>query len=128
MAHSKATSSAATLAKAYLVAVQELIDNWRSRLSASVDPRADSAAWKLIDILPAHPMITAPVAGAAVQLSKPPVYKGIQELQAAGILIPLSGGSRNQSWEAVGLLDLLAQLEAGELPGNWSRTVRSITS
>ena len=112
----EATTSAANLARTYLLAVQELTAQWRTRLSASVAPRADSAAWKLIDILPAHPMITAPVAEAAIQRSRPSIYKGIQDLQTAGVLIPLTEGNRNQSWEAAGLLNLVAQLEAGELP------------
>jgi hypothetical protein len=34
----------------------------------------------------------------------------------AGVLRPLSKGARNRSWEAAGLLDLLAALEAGEQP------------
>jgi hypothetical protein len=32
------------------------------------------------------------------------------------VLLPLSQARRNQSWEAIGLLDLLAGLEAGEQP------------
>lgn len=113
---SEATASAANLARTYLVAVQELTAQWRNRLSSSVAPRSDSVAWKLIDILPAHPMITGPVAEAATGGSRPSVYKAIRELRTAGVLIPLSEGKRNQSWEAAGLLDLLAQWEAGELP------------
>jgi len=113
---SEATATAANLARTYLVAVQELTAQWRDKLSSSVDPRADSVAWKLIDILPAHPMITGRVAEVATGRSRPSVYKAIGELQTAGVLTPLSAGRRNQSWEAAGLLDLLAQLEAGELP------------
>ncbi len=112
----EATASAANLARTYLLAVQQLADEWRRKLASSANPRSDSVAWKLIDLLPAHPMITGPVAVAATGGSRPSIYKAIQDLQKAGILIPLSEGSRNQSWEAVGLLDLLANLEAGELP------------
>ena len=98
------------------MAVQELQAKWKDDLSASVNPRTDAGAWKLIEALPAHPMITAPVAAAAIDVSKPVVYNAIQHLQTAGVLIPLSEGARNQSWEAVGLFDLLARLEAGDLP------------
>jgi len=112
----EATARAANLARAYLVAVQELQAKWKDDLSASVNPRTDAGAWKLIEALPAHPMITAPVAAAAIDVSKPVVYNAIQHLQTAGVLIPLSEGARNQSWEAVGLFDLLARLEAGDLP------------
>lgn len=111
-----ATTSAANLARVYLVAVQDLTAEWREKLSSSVNPRSDSAAWSLIDILPAHPMISGPVAEAAIGASRPSVNNAIKALVTAGVLIPLSEGKRNQSWEAQGLLDLLERLEAGELP------------
>lgn len=110
----ESAASAATLAGTYLVAVQELVAKWHGMLESSANPRSDSVAWKLIDILPAHPMITAPVAASVTGGSRPSVQRSIRELEDAGILIPLSQGKRNQSWEAVGLLDLLGQLEAGE--------------
>ncbi|MEO8575837.1 MAG: Fic family protein [Gemmatimonadales bacterium] len=112
----EATARAANLARAHLVAVQDLQTKWKDDLSNSVNPRSDAGAWKLIEALPAHPMITAPVAAAAIDVSRPVVYNAIQHLQTAGVLIPLSEGARNQSWEAAGLFDLLARLEAGDLP------------
>lgn len=111
-----ATASAAHLAKAYLRAVQELSAQWRSQLAASAAPRAGAAAWAVIEILPAHPMITAPVAAAATGRSRAPIYQALRELEAAGVLVPLSASRRNQSWEAAGLFGLLAGLEAGQLP------------
>jgi hypothetical protein len=44
-------------------------------------------------------------------LTKPD--QAIELLEASGVLIPLSRGRRNRSWEATRLLDLLAGLEAG---------------
>ena len=111
-----AAARAAQLAKAYLVAVQELMAWWRAQLRAGKAPRADAAAWAIIDILPAHPMITAPVAAAATRRAKAAVYQALEDLSAAGVLLPLSQSRRNRSWEAVGLLDLLAGLEAGRFP------------
>jgi Fic family protein len=112
-----AAASAAHLAGAYLEAVRALTERWRSRLAHSAAaPRADAAAWAVIDVLPAHPLITAPVAAAATARSKPSIYQALRELEAAGVLVPLSEARRNQSWEAAGLLDLLAGLEAGVLP------------
>jgi Fic family protein len=112
-----AAGAAAHLATSYLHAVHELSTHWRAQLAAtSHPPRADAAAWAVIDILPAHPILTAPVAAAVTRRSKPSIYQAIGELQAAGVLEQLSEGKRNQSWEAVGLLDLIAGLEAGQLP------------
>ena len=112
-----ATASAAQLATSYLHAVQALAGRWRERLSALPHPpRADAAAWAIIDLLPAHPLITAPVAAAVTGRSKPAIYQALGELEAAGVLVPLSQAQRNRVWEADGLLDLLAGLEAGRVP------------
>jgi Fic family protein len=103
-------TSAARIATEYLRKVRLLDEQWRKRLSTLENvPRADAAAWAIIDVLPAHPIITAPVAAAATGRSKPSIYEGIAALEVAGILEPLSTSQRNQSWEAIGLLDLLAQ-------------------
>jgi len=59
-------------------------------------------------------MISAPVATAVTHRSKSRVYEAIEQLTAAGVLIPLSSGQRNRWWEAAGLLDLIEQLESGE--------------
>jgi Fic family protein len=111
-----AGSRAAHLASSYLAEVQALSETWRQRLRNAAAPRGDAAAWAIIDILPAHPLITAPVAAAATSRAKAAVYQGLTQLEEAGVLMPLSKSKRNQSWEAVGLLELLTGLVAGRLP------------
>lgn len=112
-----ATATAANLASEYLLAVGELSERWKTALgSKSSPPRSDAAAWPIIDVLPAHPIITAPVASAATGRSKPRVYQALESLEEAGVLLPLTKKRRNRSWEAVGLLSLLEGLEAGERP------------
>lgn len=112
-----AAARAARLATAYVGAVEALMARWRDQLAVSAGaPRSDAAAWRLIDALPAHPMITAPVAAAVTRRSRPQVYQALQQLQVAGVLTPLSNSRRNQSWEAEGLLDLIGGLEAGNFP------------
>ena len=54
-----------------------------------------------------------PVAVAATRRSKPAVNHAVRELVNAGVLTPVSRSQRNRAWEAVGLLDLIIQLEAG---------------
>jgi Fic family protein len=112
-----AARGAARLAAAYLEEVQRLSDAWRAKLSAGAKaPRSDAAAWVLIDVLPAYPVITAPVAARATGRSRPQIYEALEQLQAAGVVVPLSASRRNRSWQAAGLLDLLEQLEGGTLP------------
>ena len=105
---------AATLAERYVGRVRALQDEWKERLREQVDPRSDAAAWAVIDILPAHPVVTVPVAVAATARTKPAVTNGIDQLVTAGVLMPVGESARNRSWEADGLLDLIEALEAGE--------------
>ncbi|MBV9838195.1 MAG: hypothetical protein JO156_08750 [Solirubrobacterales bacterium] len=93
--------------------MSELQDRWRERLREHSNPRTDAAAWSLISVLPAHPIITVPVAVAATQRTRPAVANAIGELEGAGILVPLTESARNRAWEAEGLLDLIVGLEAG---------------
>jgi Fic family protein len=109
-----ATAQASSLAAHYTVEVGELQDRWRQQLREHSDPRSDAAAWAIIDVLPAHPIITVPVGVAATRRTKPAVTNGITELEEAGILVRLGESARNRAWEATGLLDLIADLESGE--------------
>lgn len=112
-----AARSGARLAGAYLREVGRLTATWRGKLSARpAPPRADAAAWSLIEALPGYPMISAPVAAVVTGRSKPQIYEALEQLEAAGVLARLSASRRNRAWEAVGLLELLERLEAGQLP------------
>ena len=112
-----AAARAAKLATAYLQAVEALTSKWRKQLEQSHSaPRTGAAAWAVIEVLPAHPLITAPVATAATGRAKAAIYQAIEQLKEAGVLIALSGSRRNQVWEAVGLISLIERLEAAESP------------
>jgi Fic family protein len=110
---SLATTAASRLASMYLQQVTALLGRWRLQLKGSTNPRSDAAAWALIDVLPAHPVVTLPVGVAATGKSKPAVNQAIAELVGAGVLRPLSHSQRNRAWEASELLDLIVALEAG---------------
>ncbi|MCC7002913.1 MAG: Fic family protein [Gemmatimonadaceae bacterium] len=121
-----ATARSAHLAKRYLEAVQALRSRWEAKVRQLPEvPRADSTVWEVIEVLPAHPMITVPIAAAATKRSKPATYQAFEILQQAGVLVPTSTGRRNQSWEAEGLLDLIADLEDGTLDEASRSEVRS---
>ncbi|MCC6930757.1 MAG: Fic family protein [Gemmatimonadaceae bacterium] len=112
-----AAARSARLAVAYVDAVRRLQAEWRDRLAqAGPPPRAGAAVWALIDALPAHPVITGPVATTATGLVKTAVYRAIDQLIAAGVLRPLGTARRHRAWEAAGLLQLMEGLEAGEMP------------
>ncbi len=110
------SARAAILATDYLQQVAVLQERWQEQLRVESDPRADSAAWKVIEALPAYPIVTIGVAVAATGRTRPAIAQAIQQLVAAGVLHPVTQGRRHRAWEAVGLLDLLGELEAGRAP------------
>ena len=111
---SVAAAQSAALAQRYLQRALELKDSWRQALASSRNrPRSDAAAWTLVEVLVGHPVVNLPVAVASTGRVKSSVNAAIGQLVDVGVLIPLSKSSRNRSWEAAGLLDLIADLEAG---------------
>ena len=106
-----AAARAADRASTYLVRVQDLQGAWRTQLG-EIGVRSDAAAWRVIDILPAHPYISIPVAVTATGRAKAAVQQAFGQLVRAGVLQPVSKGKRNRQWEAAGLLDLSTDFEA----------------
>ncbi len=106
---------AAQLALTYRALVTDLLEFWRQRLRGSDNPRADAAAWAILDTLPAYPVLTANDAAAATGRTPPRVRDGIAQLERAGVLMRTGTSKRYRSWEPQGLLELIAELEAGQL-------------
>ncbi len=107
-----ATAEAATLAESYLDSVVALQETWRQALRDRRNPRSDAAAWAIIDILVGQPVITLAIATVLASRSKSSTAAGIDDLVDAGVLVPLSTSKRNRAFEADGLLELVAELEA----------------
>lgn len=116
-----AAERAATLAARYLEGVRDLQSEWRRRLRGGANPRADAAAWAVIELLPASPVISTASAIAATGRAKSAVHVAVRQLVGAGVLLPLSTSRRNRHWEASGLVDLLERLDLGWPPGDKRR-------
>lgn len=114
MSFAAATAAVAQLAHRYRGLVAEQQERWREVLREHFNPRSDAAAWTVIAVLPAHPIITVPLAVVATGRTRPAITNAVDELQQAGILIPLGQSRRNRAWEAAGVLDLIVRLESGE--------------
>ena len=109
----EATAQAAHAARRYGSLLLDLRGFWRARLRNTVNPRSDAAAWAIIDILPAHPVVTVATAVEATGRTPPPVNAAMAQLERAGVLTPLGESRRNRAWEPEGLLDLIIELESG---------------
>jgi Fic family protein len=103
---------AARTAQEYLRDVQALQEEWRERLRLSGKaPRVDATAWEIINLMPAHPVISVTAMSAGTGRSTSSIYEAIDLLVDVGVLVPTSQGKRRRAWEGAGLLDLIERAE-----------------
>jgi Fic family protein len=100
----KACRAARDLAREF----DELERHW---LGQAGNPRRDSTAYKLIQALPAQPILRLSHAMALTGAGNSAVHKALNDLHAAGVLKQVTVGRRNRAWEAVGLLSLVDEFE-----------------
>lgn len=100
--------SAAEHAKRFNGDLSAMQDRWRE---AAGYPRSDSAAERIIQLLPAHPVLNAESAQALVGGSSVAVRNALNELTSAQVLKQVSIGRRNRVWEAAELLHLVDDFE-----------------
>jgi Fic family protein len=81
-------------------------------LEAAGRPRAESAPRRLVEALPAHPVLTLATAQSITRLSDEACRRALNRLEQAGVLRETTAGKRNRVWESVGLFDLLDRLGA----------------
>ena len=112
----EAAAEAALRAVQYAALVADLQEFWRGRLRAAANPRADAAAWEIINALPAYPVVSAQSVAESVDRAPAGIHAGMQQLEDAGVLIPLGTSKRYRTWEPDGLIDLIEELEAGGAP------------
>ena len=88
--------------------VRALQASWIDRAGR---PRRDSAARRLIEALPAAPILTASTAAALIDRSFQAAGQAIDRLVSAGVLAQASAGRRNRTFEAPELIEAFTALE-----------------
>jgi len=88
--------------------IDELEARW---ITKAGNPRRDSTARRLIQLLPAQPILRVSHVIALTGASASAAHKAVNDLQAAGVLKQATVGRRNRAWEAVGLLNLVDEFE-----------------
>ena len=81
----------------------------KDRLKLSALPGATVPALRLFEMLPAHPMITLPLAIELLSVSKPTAIKALDALQEAGILRETTGKKRDRVYAYHGYLQVLTK-------------------
>jgi Fic family protein len=82
-----AVTGAGSAQRALVDRVEALRQEWRARL-ARTDPglRSDSSVWRVLDLLPQHLLLTAPLLQQELDLSGPSARRALEVLAAAGVL------------------------------------------
>ncbi len=103
-----AAERAATVSVELAEQVATLQDGWRERAGR---PRAGSAATRLIALLPALPVLSAPTARVAIGVSQQQTLVALKSLADAGVIRQLSAGTYDRQYAATDLFELLAAYE-----------------
>ncbi len=106
---SGAAARAATVSIELADQVAGLQALWRERAGR---PRSDSAAARLIALLPALPVLSAPTARGAIGVSQQQTLVALKALAEAGVLRQISSGTYDRQYAATELFDLLTAYEA----------------
>ena len=100
----RATNLASLGAVRLAVEIEALKARWRVQAGS---PRADSAAAKLIDLLPAHPVLDLRSATEFLDVSDEAARLAIARLERAGVLQETTSRKWRRTWECAGLFKLL---------------------
>ena len=105
---SEAAGRAATVSIELAGQVAALQADWRQRAGK---PRAGSAASRLIALLPAFPVLSAPTARLAIGVSQQQTLAALKSLANVGVIRQLSPGTYDRQYAATELFELLAAYE-----------------
>ena len=104
----EAVNQAATEGIAMAEDVGELRKTWFER---SGRPRRGSSAARLLEIIPASPILSASTASKTIEASPQRTLDGLKRLEAAGVLAQISRGTYDRQYAARELFGLVAQSE-----------------
>ena len=103
-----ACARAAADAMGFEERIARIQDGWRDRVRPV---RADSAAMRLIDVLPGAPVLTIAAAAKTIDRTVQATMLGVQRLVDAKILTPIDQRRRKQIFEAREIADVFTALE-----------------
>lgn len=83
-------------------------EEWRARAG---HPRRDSSAARIIDVLPAQPILAAATVRAAIGASHQRALDGLKALASAGVVRQITEGGYDRQFAADELFDLIEEYE-----------------
>lgn len=103
-----AAHAAADRAEQLAEEIAALQQRWVERAGR---PRTDSAAARMIDLLPAHPVIDVPTVVRVLGVSDVAAGNALNRLESAGVLTNLGARKRGRTWECSELFDAVSAFE-----------------
>jgi Fic family protein len=100
---------AATEAGRLAAEIQSLQERWRRRFSTRL--RSDAAAWRVLEMLPAHPVLNVPVVTRELGVSDRAGGEALGRLQDAGIVRLVTQRVRGRLWECPDMFALVQGFE-----------------
>jgi len=88
----------------------------RASWSEEVQARRDSGVWRVADLLPRHPVVNATLVAAELGVAQPNVYRFLDRLEHAGVLVKSTVQRRNKSWRLPEILSALDTLRSTSEP------------
>ena len=80
-----------------------VLAEWSQRVKA----RRDAAAWKVTEIVLRHPVVNAPSLSRELGIPQTNVYRALQPLVDAGVLVEFTNNKRDRLWRAPDVLEAL---------------------
>ncbi len=107
-----AAQAACRHTRRYGLALDELREEWRARVSTTHGHlRSDAAVWRLLDHLPAIPMLDATLARQVTGRSQRPVDQALAQLVEAGVIKQVRSGQRYRVYETPDVFRLITTTE-----------------
>jgi Fic family protein len=88
--------------------IEDLESRW---MGDAGNPRRNSTARRLIEMLPGQPILRVSHVTEMLGVGTSAAHRAVNDLQATGVLKQVTVGQRNRAWEAVGLLELIDMFE-----------------
>jgi Fic family protein len=98
-----ATFTALTNGRRLVADLYRVRADWTQRVKA----RREATAWKIADIVIRHPVVNAPSLSRELGIPQTNVYRSLQPLVDAGVLIEFTNNKRDRLWRAPDVLDAL---------------------
>ncbi|HUP69280.1 MAG TPA: Fic family protein [Acidimicrobiales bacterium] len=83
--------------------LRKIRHGWESRIRA----RRGAAAWRIVDLLLRHPVVNRQLVASELGIAGSNVYRSLEPLVAAGVLVEFTDRRRDQMWRAPEILSAL---------------------